>query len=726
MSTKKRKNKRSPSGVPRRAEILDYLARHDQPVTDSSLYKHFSIRKGATRDEIDGRLRRMQGAGQVIVDRRGRIALPARMGMVRGRVTGHRDGYGFLTPDQGGGDIYLPPRQMRKVLHGDRVVGRVVRVDRRGRQEGSVVEVLEHGNESVVGRLLEENGIAFLVPDDSRISQDILVPPEERGRAQPGQIVVAKIVRPPSPRMQPVGRVVEVLGEHMAPGMEIEIALRKHGLPFDWSAAVETELEAIDLDIGRRLLRQRKDLRKLPLVTIDGEDARDFDDAVYCEKNGREWRLLVAIADVSHYVAPGTALDEEAYRRGNSVYFPRQVIPMLPELLSNELCSLKPDVDRLCMVCDMQIGSRGSIKHYSFYPGVMRSRARLTYTGVAAALSDTKSSIEPELSPILADLHRLSQLLRQARFRHGSIDLDLPETRIIFNPERKIERIEPVQRTDAHRLIEECMLAANICAADMMLVAEVPGVFRVHEPPALSKLEDVRRFLGEFGLSLGGGDKPTAKDYSAVVDACDGMPFAHVLQVALLRSLSQAVYAAENNGHFALGFELYAHFTSPIRRYPDLLVHRTIKQVLARQQVEYDEVDYLDLQQTAEHCSMTERRADDATRDVERWLKAEYMLERVGETYSGVVSSVTDFGLFVELDQLYVEGLVHITALGSDYYEFDTVKRRLTGRRSGVVYQAGERVEVRVVRVNLDEAKIDFELLTAEPRRPRRKRRRKR
>ncbi len=725
MSTKGSPKKRK---IPRRAEILNVLRKHDKPVSDRALYQAFALPKGPDRDAFMGRLSRMRNDGLVLVDRRGRFALPDRMDVVRGRVIGHAKGFGFLKPESGGNDLFVPVAEMRKVLHGDRVLARVTRIDRRGRPEVSIVDVLERANLNVVGRFVVEQGLAFVVPNDTRIGQDVFVPPDQYQGAEPGQIVVAELKRQPGLRSQPIGRVVEVLGEHLAPGMEIEVAIRKYDLPNAWNDAIHSGLQTIPKDWNDDALAARWDIRALPLVTIDGEDARDFDDAVFCERDGRGWRLIVAIADVSHFVSPDSALDQEACDRGNSVYFPDHVIPMLPELLSNDLCSLKPDVDRLCFACEISIDAQGDIQGYEFKPGVMRSSARLTYTETAHALGSTEQDAGfrlPDLLPNLQDLLRLSSILRSRRQHRGTVDFDLPESKIVFNDERKILRIEPVSRNVAHTLIEECMLAANVCAARALTKKGGLGIFRVHEEPDPAKVEDVRRFMGEFGISLGGGAKPDARNYlDAVVHSRD-KPHARIIQMALLRSMKQAVYSTDNGGHFALGFEHYTHFTSPIRRYSDLVVHRELRKIVQSAAREYDEIDQRSMADVADHCSMTERRADDATRDVIQWLKTEFMLDHVGDEFSGTVTSVTNFGIFVELDEFLIEGLVHITALGRDYFHFDPITHRLTGERTGRRYQIGDQLEVRVVRVDLDEAKIDLEPTGSNEERKRRRKKRK-
>ncbi len=727
MSTKYTKRRRSKDPVPSPRDLLEWLAESPEPQDDKALCAAFGLDRPHHRRALRKRLEALERSGQVLKNRRGRYAVLERMDMVPGRVTGHADGYGFLVPDKGGSDLYLSPREMRKVLHGDRAIARVKGVDRRGRAEGTIIEVLERGNKTVVGRFVTTRKMGFVIPDDTRINQDIYIAPGDQGDAHPEQIVVAEILTQPDNRTQATGRIVEVLGEHLAPGMEVEIAIRKYGLPHEWPSNIEKQVRRVPAEVRARDVRGREDLTGLPLVTIDGEDARDFDDAVYCETKRGGWRLIVAIADVSHYVKPRSALDTEARERGNSVYFPERVIPMLPEALSNGICSLKPQVDRLCHVCEMDITRSGAIRNYRFFEAVMRSQSRLTYTQVAEIIASGQpvDGVEVELA-LIQELHALAQALRQRRMEHGSIDLDLPETRIVFDQNKKIECIEPAERNDAHRLIEDCMLAANVCAADRIIRAKANGIFRVHDRPDPDKVEDLRGFLGEFGLSLRGESEPDPGDYAAVIAKVQDQPHAHVVQTALLRSLSQAAYSSDCAGHFALGFDRYTHFTSPIRRYPDLIVHRVIKALHAGDEVTEGVSDELALMHIAEHCSMTERRADDATRNVVQWLKAEYMQDHIGAEYWGIITGVTEFGVFVELEDVYVEGLVHVTALGNDYFHFDPVRRRLAGERSGNTYQLGGRLKVRVVRVDLDQAKIDFELVGTGAGRGRARRRKKR
>ena len=666
------------------------------------------------REAFAGRLAAMERDGQVLTNRKGELCVVAKLDLVVGIVQGHADGFGFLVPEDGGEDLFLSPREMHKVLHGDRAVARVAGHDRRGRREGEIVEVLARANREVVGRLHAERGVHFIVAENRRINQDFLVPAEGTGGAKVGEVVVAEIVEQPTANREAVARVTEVLGSATDPGIEIEIALRKHALPFEFEKDVQRQAKRLPTEVRPADRKGRVDLTGLPLVTIDGETAKDFDDAVYCERKGRNFRLVVAIADVAHYVREGDAIDKSARERGTSVYFPRRVIPMLPEELSNELCSLKPHVDRLCMACDMDITPQGAIKSYRFYPAVMHSRARLTYTQVWSWLSDPESAKAADakaLLPHLADLYALYQSLDAARGKRGAIDFETTELAIQFDERGKITAIVPAPRNDAHKLIEECMLAANVCAADFLRERKQVTLFRVHEPPPPDKLAALREFLATSALHLSGGERPTAADYAKLLDSARERADFDLLQTVLLRSLSQAQYRPDNEGHFGLAYEAYAHFTSPIRRYPDLLVHRAIKSALCA--THYTPAG-MTWQQLGVHTSMTERRADDATRDVMNWLKAYYMQDRIGDEFAGTISGVTSFGIFVTLDGLAVDGLVHITELGRDYFHFDASRHALVGERSGLTYQLAGRVRVKVARVDMEQAKIDF-VLADEP-----------
>jgi ribonuclease R len=648
--------------------------------------------------------------GEILVNRKGELCIVAKLDLIRGTVQGHPDGYGFLAPEGGGDDLFLSPREMHKVLHGDRVTAKRVGFDRRGRPEGEIVDVLERANREIVGRIHEERGIWFVEAENRRINQDLLLGAGDRGGAQPGQVVVVEIVEQPSAHGEAVVRVKEVLGSATDPGIEIEIALRKHDLPFEWNPAAKRQALRLPAEVRPADRKGRTDLTHLALVTIDGETAKDFDDAVYCEPDGRGFRLIVAIADVAHYVRDDDALDGAARERGTSVYFPRRVIPMLPEALSNELCSLKPDVERLCMACDMRIDARGTIKSYAFYPAVMHSRARLTYTQVYTWLKNTgtaNGTPGEALLPHLAQLYTLYKVLLAARERRGAIDFDTAELALQFDQYGKIAQIVPAPRNDAHRLIEECMLAANVCAAGFLAGNEQPALYRVHEGPPPDKLAVLREFLASCALTLTGGDKPAAMDYAALIDHIRERPDFALLQTVLLRSLSRAEYSPDNVGHFGLAYDAYAHFTSPIRRYPDLLVHRAIKAVLAKKRYAPKEATWAEL---GVHCSMTERRADDASRDVLQWLKCHYMQEKVGETFPGTISGVASFGIFVTLDGLDIDGLVHVTELPRDYFHFDAVRHALIGERTGRTFQLAGRVMVKVARVDLERAKIDFTL----------------
>ncbi|NTV94206.1 MAG: ribonuclease R [Thiobacillus sp.] len=667
-------------------------------------------------ESFNRRLGAMQRDGQLVINRRGDLCLPDKIELKAGRVEGHADGFGFFIPDDKSGDMFLSEKEMHQVLHGDRVMCRERGLDRRGRKEGKIVEVLERANTRVVGRLYREHGHQWVVAENKRLNQDIIIPPTESLKVGFGQVVTVEIVEQPSKHAPAMGRIVDVLGNYADPGMEIEIALRKHDLPFEFPKEVEAQARKLPKGVTKRDLEGREDVRDLPLVTIDGEDSRDFDDAVYCEPMGKGFKLWVAIADVSHYVQPGTALDKEAYERGNSVYFPRRVIPMLPEELSNGLCSLNPNVDRACMVCEMEVASTGTIKKYRFFPGVMHSKARLTYTQVWDWLNDPAKAPadKADLLPHIENLNKLFHVLLKARGKRGAIDFETLETKMVFDEVTgKIERIVPYARNDAHRIIEECMLAANVCASEFLKKHKHATLYRVHEGPTLIKLKALHEFMAEFGFVLAGGDDPHAKDYADLLAKVKGRPDEQLLQTVMLRSLQQAVYSPENMGHFGLAYESYTHFTSPIRRYPDLLVHRAIRACLAGETYKPGNWETI-----GAHCSMTERRADDATRDVVSWLKCYYMRDKLGEEFDGVISSVTSFGIFVALDEVFVEGLVHVSELGQDYFHFDAARHQMLGERTGKRYRLGDRVRIKVAQVELETSKIDFVMAEQAPAKP--------
>jgi ribonuclease R len=708
--------------LPSREYTLAILQTEGIPVSEARLCEILEIKP----DEVPHfarRLSAMERDGTLVRNRRGALLVADKLDLIRGRVIGHPDGFGFLHPEDGSEDLFLHPKEMHKVLHGDIALVRETGVDQRGRREGGIVEVLEHAHRRIVGRLFVERGLLFVVAEDKRVNQDILVEPGHDISAKPGQVVVAEIVQQPSRTHEAIARIVEVLGNYADPGMEIEIALRKHDLPHEFPAAATALAESYGPEVRPDDLKGRKDLRQLPFVTIDGETAKDFDDAVYCEalrggkgdtaKTGKGFRLYVAIADVSHYVRHGDALDGEARTRSTSVYFPRRVIPMLPEALSNGLCSLKPNVDRLVLTCEMEVSGGGVVKSYQFYPAVIHSQARLTYTRVAAFIDgrDADPPIDEPLHGPLEQLYAVFKALLGARAKRGAIEFESGETAMIFNDQGKIDRIVRVERNEAHKLIEECMLAANVCAAEYLANADHPALFRVHEGPTPERLENLRAVLKDFGLSLAGGDSPSAKDYAVLSGQIKDRPYASLLQTSMLRSMQQAIYSPDNKGHFGLAYEHYAHFTSPIRRYPDLVTHRSIKAVLASGR--YEITNWVAL---GDVCSSNERRADEATRDVESWLKCYFMRDKVGEIYSGIVSGVTGFGLFVTLDEVATDGLVHISDLGEDYFRFDKVRHLLQGERTGASYRLGDKVWVKVVRVDMEQSKIDF-VLTERPKR---------
>ncbi len=722
--------------VPSRALIMNYLDERGAPATHEVLCREFELDDEDQVEALRRRLIAMARDGQLIQTRRGAFGLLNKMDLITGKVQGHRDGYGFVLPDGEGDDLFLTSRQMSELYDGDRVVVRETDVDNRGRRYCAVVEILERSVTQVVGKYFERDGTGFVEPDHRRMTSEIMIKP---GPLLPlrGQYVVVEIIEYPTRRALATGIIKEILGDKMAPGMEVEIAVRSHNIPHTWPEDVEAQVSGFSPNVPSRDKKNRVDLRQLPFVTIDGEDARDFDDAVYCEKKrSGGWRLFVAIADVSHYVKPGTALDNEAKHRGTSVYFPGHVIPMLPEVLSNGLCSLNPKVDRLAMVCEMTISSRGKLSGYQFYEGLIQSHARLTYTEVGALLEHPESpegqqvaKIYAKLVPHLNTLYTLYKVLHAGRVERGAIDFDTVETKIVFSDERKIEKIIPTERNDAHRLIEECMLCANVATAKFLEKHALPALYRIHEGPSSEKLENLYSFLGELGLFLPGRSQPEPSDYQQLLERIKDRPDFLVIQTMLLRSLSQAVYSPDNIGHFGLAYPAYAHFTSPIRRYPDLLVHRAIRYVIRSEmpsrhvkRVEgasvlkkkaifpYETADMLAL---GEHCSMTERRADDATRDAMDSLKCQYMQGHIGEVYDGLIATVTGFGLFVELNDIYVTGLVHISNLPGDYYHFEASQQRLVGERTAMMFRLGDELRVRVVRVDLDEKTIDFELADA-------------
>lgn len=705
----KRESDKYDNPIPSREFILEILKQNNRPLTRRNISKLLGIKGEDQTEALRRRLRAMERDGQLLRNRKNAYGIVSKMNLVTGRVIGHPDGYGFLSPDESGDDLFLSQREMQVVLHGDRAVARVTGIDRRGRKEGAIVDVLQRGNQRIVGRILVDAGIYYLIPTNRRISQDILIPPQGLMDAKDGQIVEIELTEQPNRHRSPLGKVVTVLGDHLAPGMEIDIALRDFELPHTWSVKAVAQAEAFGDQIPESTTEGRLDLRSLPLVTIDGEDARDFDDAVFAEqlKSG-SWRLWVAIADVSSYVEPNSPLDDDAQERGTSVYFPSQVIPMLPEALSNGLCSLNPVVDRLCMVCEMVINSEGETESYQFHEAVMNSKARLTYNEVAAMLVDQNDKLRDQYAGVLPGLETMYDLYKvmlNSRGNRGAIDFEMTETQFMFDDNRKIKSIEPRERNDAHRLIEEFMVAANVSAAKFLLQNKLPALYRVHETPSDEKLSNLREFLGELGLMLGGGDEPQPAHYASLLNTARKRPDGHLLQTVMLRSLKQAIYTPDNVGHFGLALDAYAHFTSPIRRYPDLLVHRAIRHLISGNKKTTWRYSNEEMVQLGEHCSMTSRRADEATRDVSDWLKCEFMQDRVGEVYQGNISGVTGFGLFIELSEIYIEGLVHVTSLNNDYYQFDATGHRLTGERSRKVYRLGDKVNVKVVRVDLDEKK---------------------
>ncbi|HEX4479485.1 MAG TPA: ribonuclease R [Rudaea sp.] len=703
--------------IPSREALLKFLGDGAQLMTAESIAQELKLTNPRDFEALTKRLAAMLRDGQLIQNRRAGYGVASRLDLIPGSIIANAEGFGFLRPDAGGDDIYLSPAEMRKVLHGDRVLGNIVGADRRGRKQGAIAEVLERRSTRLVGRIVVQDGVTVVVPDDKRLHQNVSIPPDKTSGAKSGQIVVAEITDPPSAHRGPIGQVLSVLGDRLKPSLVVEMAIASHGIPHDWPEATLREGEDVEPKVSNEEIAGRVDLRKLPLVTIDGEDARDFDDAVYAEATNAGFRLIVAIADVSHYVRPGTALDDEAQKRATSVYFPGFVVPMLPETLSNGICSLNPNVDRLCMVCEMRVGFDGDVSNAKFYPAVMNSHARLTYTRVWQAIGEKSDDARDELRavlPQLEQLHQLYKILAKARQKRGAIDFESHEVKFRLDQAGDVVQLGTEERNDAHKLIEECMIAANVEAAKFLDKRKIPALYRVHAPPPESKYEDLQEFLREFSLRMPPHAQVTPGDFMAMLKKIRKRPDSALIESVLLRSQSLAVYSPSNSGHFGLALEAYAHFTSPIRRYPDLLVHRAIRYALGKgapAQYTYSPSEMAGL---ATHCSHNERRADEAERDVDERYKCAWMEKHVGSEFDGIVSGVTSFGLFVELKQSQVSGLVHITQLPNDYYHFDPIRHMLSGERRGLKFRLGDSVRVQVLRASLEDRKIDFRLATGE------------
>ncbi len=722
MPRKSKKTKTSPKRkpykhpIPSPNKLIDFLNEAGKPLKVRDLLSEFGLKGQRMHSLLVDRLNTMVRAGQILENRRGEYCLTAKLDLVTGTVSGHRDGFGFVVRDDGDpDDVYLSARQMRPLFDGDRVAIRIIGTDRRGRAEGELVDVLARGTREIAGQFIRERGIGLVVPDNSRISHRILIPKGETGKASAGDMVVVEILDYPSHVEQATGRIVTVIGAPGDKGIATDIAIHSHGIPYQWPRAVTGEIEKYGSSVPTSAKRGRTDLRDVNLMTIDGADARDFDDAVFCERSGSGWRLLVAIADVSHYVAVNTELDKEATRRGTSVYFPDRVVPMLPEVLSNGLCSLNPKVDRLCMVCEMLVSKDGKVTRSTFFEGVMRSKARLTYSQVWAFLDGrSKQSVPKALQPGVKELHALYRALAKARERRGAIEIDLPQTKFKLNDDGEIDRIEVVPRNDAHRLIEECMIAANVQAANFLKRHRIPGLYRVHPRPDPDRFSDLRLYLVSLGLKVAHPDHVEPRHFTQLIRQIEGRPDSAAITMAMLRSLTHAEYSPKNVGHFGLALESYAHFTSPIRRYPDLLVHRAIRHIVRGGKPARFDYSGREMERLGAITSAHEKRAEEATRDVEAWLKCQYMEGHLGDEFDGVITGVTNFGLFVQITELLTDGLVHVTSLANDYYHYDAGSQRLVGERSGNTFSLGEPMRVRVQRVDMETRKIDFRPVESE------------
>jgi ribonuclease R len=722
--SKRKKSTSKPKGpyrhpIPKRGKVLGILRDAGRPLKIDALLQEFGLKGDRTRTQLLEKLRNMVRAGQVIENRRGEFCLMERLNLVTGTVIGHRDGFGFVSRDDDDDDVYLSAREMQALFDGDKVAIRVIGKDRRGRPEGELVEVLERGISEIAGQFIRERGIGVVIPDNPRLAHRVLIAKGTAGSAKHGQIVVARILDYPTHVEQATGEIIEVIGNPGDKGIATDIAIQSHGIPTDWPDAVTGQADAFGNEVPKSARKDRVDLRGTNLITIDGADARDFDDAVFCEPSGKGFRLLVAIADVAHYVEQGSPLDQQAVRRGTSVYFPDRVVPMLPEALSNGLCSLNPKVDRLCLVCEMRVEADGKVSRAKFYEAVMCSAARLTYSEVSDFFTgERRDQIEPVLHKNLEHLLAVYQAFATNRRKRGAVELDIPQTRIEVGKDGTVQSIKAVLRNDAHRLIEECMIAANVQAAKFIRKNRIAGLYRVHAKPNPDRFDDLRLYLVSLGLKVPHPDNVQPHDFSRMIEQVSDRPDAAAISMAMLRSMSHAEYTPKNIGHFGLALDAYAHFTSPIRRYPDLLVHRAIRHLVRGGKAGNYGYDGGEMEKLGAVCSAHERRAEDATREVEAWLKCQYMENKVGEQYSGVITGVTSFGAFVQIPELQIDGLVHVTSLANDYYKFDSGSQSLVGERSGNRYRLGDRLEILVAKVDLDSKRIDFHL-AGETRRPR-------
>lgn len=701
--------------IPAPADILQELERRGRPTSFAALAEHYGLQDDKLRKRLKRRLNKMITGGQLLQNRRDEYCLLAKLDALTGKVSGHPDGFGFFIPEDGSDDIYLPFHEMRSLLDGDRVAVRLAGHDRKGRRKGAVVEILERGKQTVVGQFHREHGISYVVESASRTPHHFMVAGKDRGGAKDGQMVKLEIIEYPSARREAQGRVTAILGSQDDPGMLTTLAIESFGLRTEWPKKAIAAAREWGGEVREGDKRDRVDLRSVPLVTIDGADARDFDDAVYAEQSGKGWKLIVAIADVSHYVRPGDALDSEAGKRGTSTYFPDRVVPMLPEELSNGLCSLNPDVDRLCLVCEMRVGPAGRVERSKFYRGVMRSHARLTYSEVNSAVCERDAGVRKQyqkLLPQLDCLHDLYRAFAQNRSRRGALDLELPEVRITMDRENHhVDSVAPLHRNDAHRLIEECMIAANVQAAKFLRRHRLPNLYRVHPQPDPDRFEELRLMLQELGFKVPAEARTQPRALNKILGEMRERPDFAVLATSVLRTMAQAVYQPHNEGHYGLALDAYSHFTSPIRRYPDLLVHRGITHILEGGKPGAFLYKMPKMELLGKNCSMLERQAEAASRHVENRYKCIYIQEHVGGEYDGVITGVTHFGLFVMLRDFYVEGLVHVTSLGNDYYHSEHGGLRLTGERTGASFGLGDTVRVRVTRVDVEEAKVDLQLV---------------
>ena len=687
------------------------MADEDRPLLLREILRRVGLQK-EQRQEAREFVRDLAEEGRIVRIRGNRYGLPSKMNLIVGRIKTHPDGYGFVIPEaEGEEDIFISPRNLKEAMYGDRVVARIESIRRKGK-EGSIIRILERKTRKVVGKFMRAKNYSYVIPEDERILPEVFISEGETKRARPNQIVVVEITRYPTERARPEGRITHILGYPDDPEIVPQIIIHKYELPYRFTSTALKEAQNLPPAPSSHEHRNRVDLRGIPTFTIDGENAKDFDDAVSVEReNDGSIKLYVSISDVSQYVREDTSLDGEAYSRGTSVYFPDRAIPMFPPELSNEICCLHPRVDRLALTAELRYDANGERKGVRFYPSVIRSDERLTYTWVKKILVDGDPVLRQRFSPLMPSLDLMADLcqeLRRRRTGRGTIDFDLPEPEILLNLQGETEDVIRAERSLAHQIIEEFMIAANEAVAHFMEEKELPFIYRIHEPPKKEAIDEFRRFISHLGYRMRKESDHSPKEFQRVLGDVKGRPEERVVNEILLRSMKWAKYSAKNLGHFGLASDGYTHFTSPIRRYPDLIVHRLLKKALCKEEIKISEEV---LAERADHLSNRERVAMEAEREILDRYRVRFMKDKLGEEYGGVISGVAAFGFFVELKDIFVEGLVRMTSLHDDYYQYDEKKYCLIGERTHKTFTIGDEVRVRVDRVDAERRHIDFGLV---------------